>query len=549
MSEASPHFNLIDEPWLPVVFRDGLACDLSLRELFERLPEIRCLMGDIPQQTVPMLRLCLAILYRAYARACEPDLTHQEMLDVWGETWESGSFDMDVIDSYLDEFHDRFDLFGERPFLQVPGLAYQSADKPYDPISEMLVDVPKLKKYLFSMRLKQGTEAISPAEAARWLLFFLAYDLAGIKPDVKGNTHAKQGKVYAPKGLPGVGWLGSIGSVFIEGESLFETLMLNLVLYDDAPYGGDLFGLEDDLSPWELPVSSPDYAAVSPTGPVNLFTMQSRRVRLVPNDSGDSVVGMVSCYGDVVRPTDAAGCETMTAWRESEQQQKLLHLPTPPLMPQTHVCSKVLWRGLGPLLAPAKELGERDLRPAVIRWVEELREEEIEGLPKTVRVHAQGIAYGSNASAFVDAYDDQLDLGDAMLRHDSAAVICAIETVARLDEAVTQLTYLVRSVELAAGDKRGGDSAKRVSDDVRERAYLALDELARDRLRNFTAEQRSDPYCQAWRDEARNALLRLGEAYVANSGASRFERREKGSITEAFNRYCGRLNEILGSTE
>lgn len=545
MTEVSLHFNLVDEPWLPVKYRDGTAGELSLREVFHRAPSIRCLVGDIPQQEVPMLRLCEAVVYRLYTCACLADLTHEEMLDEWEEHWKRGSFDSRVIDSYLDKFYGRFDLFGEMPFLQVPGLAYQSDGKPYDSIAEILADVPKPGKFLFSMRAKGSLEGISCAEAARWLLFFLAYDVAGIKTPVVGNLRASKGKVYAPKGLPGVGWLGSIGSVFVEGRSLFETLMLNWVMYDNVSYGGDVFRLQDDLPPWERSASSADSAAVSPSGPVSLFTLQSRRLRLVPDPSGSSVIGIVSCYGDIVRPTEARGRETMTAWRESTKQQKALGLPFVPLMPQVHDCSRALWRGLGPLLARGTKAGKRDLRPAVIRWNEELREEGVEGLPKTLCVHAQGVEYGSQSSVVTNAYDDSLDLGDAMLRRDSVATNCAIETVDLIDKAVFQLACLVRNLESSAGGKRDAYTVNRVSDDVKERAYLSLDELARNSLRSFTADQGPGPYCQQWRDAAKAILLRLGNDYVVQSGTSRFIRRENGSVTESFAHFRRQLDRIL----
>lgn len=49
---------------------------------------------------------------------------------------------------------------------------------------------------------------------------------------MEGNTHVNKGKVYAPKGMLGTGWLGGIGGLYAEGRNLFETLMLNWVLYD-----------------------------------------------------------------------------------------------------------------------------------------------------------------------------------------------------------------------------------------------------------------------------------------------------------------------------
>ena len=114
-------WNLLVEPWIPVVKGDGAREVVSLRGLFEEAPDIREISGDCPQQTIVLIRLALAILYRAY---CDPDLTEPEMLDLWVRIWLQGRFDIDVVNGYLDKHVERFDLFGDNPFMQVKGLSY-----------------------------------------------------------------------------------------------------------------------------------------------------------------------------------------------------------------------------------------------------------------------------------------------------------------------------------------------------------------------------------------------------------------------------------------
>lgn len=185
--------------------------------------------GDIPQQAMTMLRLALGILYRAY---CVEDPSEEQMRDMWADVFLAGHFDMDILDGYFNEWKDRFFLFGDRPFFQVPELEYVG-QKEYDPVSEMIADMPKPEKYLFAMRGLGTTDTLSLPEAARWLVFLQSFDTAGIKTPVKGNTHINKGKIYPLKGFLGTGWLGGIGGVYAEGANLFETLMLNWVLYDD----------------------------------------------------------------------------------------------------------------------------------------------------------------------------------------------------------------------------------------------------------------------------------------------------------------------------
>ena len=538
----SPTFNLVRKAWVPVIYLDGAAREVSLSQLFADAPRIRQIAGDIPQQTLPMLRLCEAIMYRAYGRAFPEPPAQPDMLAFWRALWDNGAFD-ELVEEYLTEFEPAFDLFGEKPFYQVPGLTYASKDKDFDPIGEIIADVPKPGKFLFSMRSLNAPTSLAFPEAARWLLFFQAYDCAGIKTPVEGNTHVNKGKVYPPKGFFGTGWLGSIGGVFLEGSNLFETLMLNWVLYDSAEPGKALFGNPNDLPPWERPSPGCDYVVRNPVGPVGMDTWQCRRARLVTDDADRRVVGIVSCYGDVVRPTQTPGFETMTAWRESPQQQKALGTPFVPLMPKAHDCSKAFWRGLASIVARAPGA---DLRPGVLRWVETLRASGARGLSGSVPVHAQGVEYGSQSSVIANTFDDCIDLGSAMLRGDSPAAAAAVEVVAQADNAVFQLVVLARSVEQAAGDKRIGGAETRFSDDVREHAYADLDGLFRSRIAGFDEAQPVEGYCQAWAADVHRTLLRLGEACVSQSGVSPFQRRATGSVAEAASKFRRQLDKILG---
>ena len=415
-------FSLLDEPWVQVVYLNGRPDEISLRQVFSDAPDVKELSGDIPQQKLPLIRLFLAILYRAYRVG---GINEEQMRELWKEIFSSEHFDMDIVDRYLDKWEDRFFLIGERPFFQIPDLEYVGA-KPYSPVSGMIADVPKLNKYLFSMRSMEATDSISFAEAGRWLAFMQAFDTAGIKTPVKGNTHVNKGKVYAPKGMLGTGWLGGIGGLYAEGKNFFETLMLNWVLYD-TKYDSEryrLFGNEQDIPVWEQDeVSSSDLDNQSTfAGPVQAMTWQSRRLRLVPNEEGTRIVGVVSCYGDVVAPYNTDGFEKMTAWRKSIPQQKKLGLPAPPHMPVMHDASKALWRGLEPILCVKDD---SDFRPGLVRWLEEIRTEMLDSgdhVLNLVTLHAQGMTYGTQSSVFETGIDDTLSLNTVMFRHDYAGI-------------------------------------------------------------------------------------------------------------------------------
>ena len=542
-------FSLLDEPWVQVVYLNGRPDEISLRQVFSDAPDIKELSGDIPQQKLPLIRLFLAILYRAYRVG---GINEEQMRELWKEIFSSEHFDMDIVDRYLDKWEDRFFLIGERPLFQMPDLEYVGA-KPYSPVSEMIADVPKLDKYLFSTRSMEATDSISFAEAGRWLAFMQAFDTAGIKTPVKGNTHINKGKVYAPKGMLGTGWLGGIGGLYAEGKNFFETLMLNWVLYD-TKYDSEryrLFGNEQDIPVWEQDeVSSSDLDNQSTfAGPVQAMTWQSRRLRLVPNEEGTRIVGVVSCYGDVVAPYNTDGFEKMTAWRKSIPQQKKLGLPAPPHMPVMHDASKALWRGLEPILCVKDD---SDFRPGLVRWLEEIRTEMLDSgdhVLNLVTLHAQGMTYGTQSSVFETGIDDTLSLNTVMFRHDYAGIAAVVDAVKCTDNAVQALVQFVRNLRTSAGDK---SKSTETAEQIRESVYADLDGLFRDRLAAF--DESNDPieYSNDWKDEVHHRLLEAGQSYLEQSPVPVFDEHEAGvmgvmNAARAQLLFRSKLNKELGS--
>ena len=65
MAEGAASFSLIDRPWIPVLDVSGRYQRVSLAEVFAEAERIRCIAGDMPTQTLALLRLLLAVLHRA----------------------------------------------------------------------------------------------------------------------------------------------------------------------------------------------------------------------------------------------------------------------------------------------------------------------------------------------------------------------------------------------------------------------------------------------------------------------------------------------------
>jgi len=101
-------FDLISEPWVPCVGRDGQAVELGLQDVLVRAHELRELGGESPLVTAALHRLLLVVLHRVFGSAD---------YDAWYALWQAGRFDPTVLDAYFAQWRERFDLFHPaRPF-------------------------------------------------------------------------------------------------------------------------------------------------------------------------------------------------------------------------------------------------------------------------------------------------------------------------------------------------------------------------------------------------------------------------------------------------
>src|SRR4029079_16299479 len=83
---------------------------MSLRAVLLQTHTLNTVSGETPLETVALLRLLLAVLYRAIELPDE---------DTWYERWQAGNgrFVVDEIDAYLTrpEIYRQFELFGAGP--------------------------------------------------------------------------------------------------------------------------------------------------------------------------------------------------------------------------------------------------------------------------------------------------------------------------------------------------------------------------------------------------------------------------------------------------
>jgi CRISPR system Cascade subunit CasA len=358
-------FNLVDREWIPCVTPDGRVVHTGLLAALTGAKQFKEVRDESPLVTVSLHRLLLAVLHRIFG---------PETPDAWAHLWHGGrgEFDVGKLEAYLKSpsVSPRFDLFDTKhPFYQTAALPLGDPDKKnmgrpkfVKPVWQMAHELAYSDSMNLFAHFKETDWEIRPAaEAARWLIAFQAFALGGLITTEEGKK--------AQDGSADAGQLVKSAVVLAKGDSLFQTLMLNLVHYSAEE--GVPFKHTRDKPAWERD------EAVRPAdrpfdGYLDLLTWQSRRVKLVPELSADGellgVSGVVAMKGWQLPGFNRYDRETMVGFVKAEKVQTGQD-PWPPLGFRS---GREIWRDSHTLFQSVTEKSER---PKVLSWVDDLRQE------------------------------------------------------------------------------------------------------------------------------------------------------------------------------
>lgn len=523
MSEKE--FNLLDEPWVMVMNERGGTQEVSILNVFQHSCQYKSLAGELPTQDVAIMRLLLAVLHAVIARYDEsgqyaPLKSPVEALDRWKSIWKKESFPLEIIEKYLNHYHDRFYLFHpEHPFFQVPALSKATSYTAAKLNGEISESSNKIR--LFPQRSGDKKLALNYAEAARWLLYVNAFDDTASKPTQKGLPS------------PGAGWLGKLGLVSATGKNLFETLMLNLVLLKDG--SDEMWGAEKPV--WELEKTRVVERAevVMPDNPSQLYTLQSRRLSL--QREGEKVVGYDLVGGDFF-PKENALYEQMSLWRNAAKRET----DPPEYTPRRHDPAKQLWRDFSALMG----YGQRYRTPGLIGWLSRLTEEQM--IPRTHYLfQIAGVKYGDKDFFVDDVFADSLVFSaDLLTELGEGWVQRIIEEIETTDRLVDQVSQLALNLLKASGDSSGSGQKNM----AKELAYYRIDQPFRQWLNSIEPGRDGDKkeeICQVWWEKAQSIIRELGRELVNQTGPQSFigrvvfdkkkNREYRYTAPEAYNRF------------
>ncbi|MER5859797.1 type I-E CRISPR-associated protein Cse1/CasA [Streptomyces sp900105245] len=527
-------FDLTDMPWIGVLRTDGTQCELSLRQVFAEAERLQRIVGDLPTQEFALMRLLLAIAHDALDGPCDSDQ--------WDSLYsDPGCFA--PVAAYLDAHRERFDLLHPRtPFFQTADL--RTAKDEVFALNRIVADVPNGEPF-FTARMP-AVERLGFAEAARWVVHAHAYDTSGIKTGAVGDDRVKGGKVYPL----GTGWAGGLGGILVEGGTLRETLLLNMVAADTD----GLEAADGDRPAWRREPCGAGSTLRAAAGLRDLYTWQSRRLRL--HHDGEYVRGVVLAYGDPLASRNMHPREPLTAWRRSKAQEKKLG-QSPVYLPREHDPARSAWRGLEALVADRAEMAQGQeaaayLRPGVLEWIARLVSEGLLQRNYLVRARVVGAVYGTQQSVIDDIVEDRLALPVVLLhRQDRTYARQAIGAAEDADRAVRAVSDLAADLARAAGIEEEGPqaTARHTGFDLLEEPY---------RLWLAAMAETADPFAhrQAWQREVRRLTARLGDRLIEAAGDAAWRGRtvtdKKGthwlSAGQADTWFRGRLARALGDT-
>lgn len=205
-------FNLLDQPWIPVADVGRV----SLRQLFAEPAYAQ--LGGNPVQKIALLKLLLSIAQAAYTPKDQDD---------WLALGSDGLAQKCL--AYLDQWSDRFDLYGEKPFLQMPAIAAAKVQS-YGAV------IPEISFGNNTVLMQSQVEqSLDDANKALLLVTLMGFALAGTQTDNRVVlTHGYAGKKSKEKGKQPTTKAGSFIDFkgllhnFLFGQNILSSIWLNL---------------------------------------------------------------------------------------------------------------------------------------------------------------------------------------------------------------------------------------------------------------------------------------------------------------------------------
>ena len=519
-------FNLVDEPWIKVKNKQGETLEVSLRDVLIHASDYKDLAGETRTQDVAVGRFLLAFLYTTFGRYNkngqeidaeeEVDENVDYFFDLWISIWDEGRFPENAIEAYLERVHNRFWLFDEEsPFYQSNCVSQRTMV----PVAKMIGSLfeSNNKPRLFSARNEDG-RILTYAEAARWLLHLNCFD-----------------DIAAKKPTPKKTWVSRLGLIFIKGNNLFETLMLNYYAVSDTER--EIYTCHPSWEADDRETAEPNRLISPPGDQAGLLSLLSRRICLHENNG--MVDGFYLTAGDYFDEDDVFQ-ENMTLWRYDDKNKKEAGY-----RPQIHLPSRQIWKEFGAIAQTAQSEKKHFRAPGVINWINKLVKEQVIGDEMLLNIATATVVYNygqATSLPVIDLLQDELSMHAALFKEAGEAWRGRILTeIGKIEETAKAVRLLSINMQRAAGDSGDGISGEEAA----VQFFAAVDEPFRLWLHDLEITFDNEQYALKLAQMIRTIAYTQGNDIAKMQGVNTlFASNGKMSSAKALNIFIGMLYKI-----
>lgn len=537
------HFNLITEPWIKVLDENYQELTVSMEEVLKNARHYRQLAGEMRSQDLVILRLLLAVLLSVYQRVnadgepyegltmddrwqvtVDPDLDFEDLIEEMQETWqtlyEGGEFSQAVFD-YLKAYEDRFDFFGEHAFYQV-GREFYDAHVPakkWIKTGNGKVAVKEINRRvsesnnsaaIFSPRSNGFKNRLSLDEFVRWVITYQNYTGVSGKTSVNGMNDVSKG------------WLYSISPVYVKGANLFETLMLNLTLFQDDQ---EKYRYPKPVWEWNLEIYIDHRVeGLVPDNLPELYTVLSRITYIEWNgDYPTTIQGKLSRFDEV-----NAFIEPMITWRLDKKGYK-------PRTKQLSDLRIAMWRNFDDYVGTND--GETRV-PGIVWWLNYLTDKGFLTQETNINLSSAGMIVGDDKKSQMPAaefFDDFTIRADVLFDPDPLAARRwprRIEEVIELTKRVGgTLYYFAKEVAELRDSNGSGSFANRISAEF----YDQLNEPFLGWLASLRNDQDRDEKILEWKKALHSLVMQTARKLVQESSPTEMRGKDSTNIFTLYN--------------
>lgn len=542
-------FNLVTDPWIKVITKKNKRQKtVSLLNLFDNAEYYQQLAGETRTQDLAIMRFLLAILTTVYSRTdwdgdpydwldvdletfkigddvIEGDQGYAKdgLLKTWEELYDYNYF-TPVVLKYLKRYADRFNFFGDHPFYQVTEYEFNSLvpanKKIHGAEGPGQVAVKQINRTisesghtpdLFSPKSDDYKNDMPLDELVRWVITYQNISGANDKTKIESA-----GKTSA-------GWLYNLYPIFAQGNSLFQTLMLNLVM---KPYQGK-YAKQKPV--WEYDTIQ-DYVTdlqklTPPDNTAALYTNWSRLLHIRWDDNGQPTI--FSAKLPAFQTSDVS-VEPMTVWKPDDDGGYK------PAVAGLEAMDRPLWLRFNQIFDP-----EDTREPGVIAWLKLLHQQE--GLSETpqITLAASNLVFNRSnpanmASQMPDGeyyHDITINTGVIFNPDWVKAIGQMVKLNYRISIDYKQFIVGINQIRYAGDNQRVQQISNRKVNDF----YRALDKPFKNWLEDLNALDQTDKKTLLWKKRLRKiALETLNDVLAISSPRDKQGIIKAGKTTNIF---------------